>query len=114
MKRCGLYTRIEIDGSGALREESLDAQMDRLQEYVESKNTGDEEDWEVAFRYRDASQPGPDTYREEYQWMLHDVESGHVDIVLCTAVARVSRSLTEFGERCKRCEISNWVLLSLK
>ena len=95
MIRYGLYTRVSADGLEELEEESLDTQMDRLQRYVESKNTTGDEDFWVVARYREEGDLSDDIPRPEFERMLSDAQAGELDILLCTDETRMARSLRD-------------------
>ena len=96
MKRCGLYTRVSTEDQVAVKDGSLDTQLDLLQDYVALKSRSGDEDWRVVSRYREEGRSGKDTHRPQYRRMLSDAEAGKIDILLCTKLDRVSRSLPDF------------------
>ena len=96
MKRVGLYARVSTDRQAQIKDGSLDTQLDMLGKYVEIKDMGDEEEWKVVKTYREEGKSGKDTNRPEYQKMLKDVEQDTINVLLCTKIDRISRSLLDF------------------
>ena len=96
MKECGLYTRVSTDLQAETKDGSLDTQIDNLTKYVDLKHGTTDEDWIIANVYREEGKSGKNTDRPEYQRMLHDIQSGKINTVLCTKIDRVSRSLMDF------------------
>ena len=114
MKRCGLYTRVSTDDQVAVKDGSLDTQLDLLQDYVELKNKSTDEDWRITARYREEGRSGKNTDRPEYQRMVRDVEAGKIDILLCTRLDRVSRSLPDFYALLEMLDDQDVAFVSLK
>ena len=84
MKECGLYTRVSTDLQAETKDGSLDTQIDNLTKYVDLKHGTTDEDWIIANVYREEGKSGKNTDRPEYQRMLHDIQSGKINTVLCT------------------------------
>ena len=97
MIKCGLYARVSTDMQAEVKNGSLDTQIDRLQNYVELKDsTSPEEEWKVMAIYREEGKSGKNVERPEYQRMIRDIEQGKINAVLCTKIDRISRSLIDF------------------
>lgn len=92
--RCGLYTRVSTDMQANKDDGSLEAQEDRLQNYLRSRS--DESKWEVADVYREEGCSGKDMDRPELQRLLADVEQSKVNMVLVTKLDRFTRSVKDF------------------
>lgn len=96
MKKCALYARVSTDLQ-LTKNGSLDTQVDRLSQYVEYTNsTG--KGFEVVDVYREEGRSGKDTDRPELQRMLKHIKEGKIDIVICTKLDRITRSLLDFYE----------------
>ena len=98
MKRCALYTRVSTDDQVNVRDGSLDTQMDQLERYVTLRTDTTEEPWCVAARYREEGRSGANLKRPQFQRLLADVQAGKTDIVLCTRIDRISRSVRDFHD----------------
>ena len=98
MKRCGLYTRVSTEDQVAVKDGSLDTQLDLLQDYVALRARTSDTEWRVTARYREEGRSGKDSNRPQYCRLLEDVRTGKVDTVLCTKIDRISRSLPDFYE----------------
>ena len=96
MIKCGLYARVSTDIQAEVKNGSLDTQIDRLQKYVELKDTTPEEEWTVAAIYREEGKSGKNVDRPEFKRMVQDIERGKINAVLCTRIDRVSRSVIDF------------------
>ena len=97
MIKCGLYTRVSTDLQAEVKNGSLDTQIDRLQKYVELKDsTSPEEEWKAVAVYREEGKSGKNLDRPEFKRMVHDIEQGKINAVLCTRIDRVSRSIIDF------------------
>ena len=96
MKRCGLYVRVSSDEQARDPEGSLKSQTQRLQEELAEKNRQGGDVWREERLYVERGRSGKDTNRPEFQAMLKDVEQERLDIVLCTELSRISRSVVDF------------------
>lgn len=94
-KRCGLYLRVSTELQAQVRDGSLDTQESRLKSYIQSRNSAKQE-WKVHEVYREEGKSGKNTQRPELQRMIADVMTGRIDIVLCTKLDRITRSLPDF------------------
>ena len=93
MKRCGLYIRVSTERQAKVEEGSLKNQDQLLTQHVEIKSKISGEEWLVVDRYIDEGKSAKDTKgRPAYLRMMHDIEKGHVNTIICTALSRISRS----------------------
>ena len=97
MKKCGLYLRVSTDRQAHTKDGSLDTQLDRLQGYVNFRNSPQQE-WAVEEIYREEGRSGKDMQRPELQRMLGDVQRRRINLVLCTKLDRITRSLLDFHQ----------------
>ena len=95
-KACGLYLRVSTERQANIKEGSLDTQLSTLTKYTEIKTSNSDEEWYVAEVYREEGKSGRNTDRPEYQRMLKDIKRGKLDVLLCTKIDRVHRSLVDF------------------
>lgn len=90
MKRTAIYCRV----STARQEkegDSIPAQLDALREYIRQRD-----DLIPAGEYVDAGISGTKEDRDELQRMLDDVRAGKIDLIICTKLDRLHRSLRNF------------------
>jgi site-specific DNA recombinase len=93
MKRCGLYIRVSTERQAKVEEGSLKNQDQLLTSHVEIKSKILQEKWFIVERYIDEGKSAKDTLgRPAYLRMIHDIEKGRINTVLCTALSRISRS----------------------
>jgi site-specific DNA recombinase len=96
MNKIALYVRVSSEEQARIQDGSLVSQRMRLQEYVEGQNRR-EDDWGRVFDvYIDEGKSAKDMNRPEFQRLLRDVQSGHVNLVLATELSRLSRSIKDF------------------
>lgn len=84
----GIYCRLSIedrDRSAAGSSQSIQNQKAMLRDYCR------EREWEIYDIYADDGYSGIDRSRPEFTRLLHDCETGHIDIVLCKDQSRFSR-----------------------
>ena len=94
--KIALYVRVSSEEQARIQDGSLVSQRMRLQEYVEGQNRR-EEGWGQVFDvYVDEGKSAKDMNRPEFQRLLRDVQSGHVNLVLATELSRLSRSIKDF------------------
>src|SRR5262245_37920329 len=88
--RCAIYTRKSTE-EGLQREfNSLDAQRESGEAYINSQA---HEGWElVVSRYDDGGYTGGNMDRPALQRLLSDIDSGKIDVVVVYKVDRLSRS----------------------
>lgn len=100
--RVVLYCRVSSDKQANKEDGSLDTQLDRLEQYVRLKSSGDE-DWRVVERLVEGEvdgkrhgRSGKNTYREAFQRLMELVRGHLVDVILVTKLDRISRSVRDF------------------
>ena len=113
MLKCGLYARVSSDLQAQMKNGSLDTQIDRLQEYVNFKDTESGEEWKVVAIYREEGKSGKNLDRPEFKRMVQDIEQGKINAVICTRIDRVSRSIVDFYGLYKFLEQHNVTFVSL-
>lgn len=108
-KRCGFYIRVSTEMQARVQEGSLKNQRLALEQSIASRNAIDGEvKWEITDYYIDEGKSAKDTKRPEYQRMMADTRDGRINTVLCTALSRISRSVTDslaMVDEFKRCKI---------
>lgn len=90
MKRTAIYMRVSTDRQ-AQEGDSIPAQRDALKNYIASHS-----DMVFAGEYLDDGISGTKNDREEFQRLLSDVSAGKIDLILCTKMDRLHRSLRNF------------------
>jgi site-specific DNA recombinase len=94
-KNCGLYLRVSTERQALVRDGSLDTQESSLRNYLLSRSTP-KQLWKVIDTYREEGRSGKDLERPELQRLLSDIRSGRINVVACTKIDRISRSLLDF------------------
>jgi len=95
-KRVAIYTRKSTDNGLEQAFNSLDAQREVCEAYVESQTF---QGWRaLPNRYDDGGFTGANTDRPAFLRLLRDIEAGQVDIVVVYKVDRLSRSLLDFAK----------------
>jgi len=94
--RCAIYTR-KLSEEGLEQEfNSLHAQREACEAYIQSQ-TG--EGWEpLETAYDDGGYSGGNMDRPGLKALLLDIEAGQIDIVVVYKVDRLTRSLTDFSK----------------
>lgn len=94
--RCAIYTRKSTEEGLDQDFNTLDAQREAGEAYVQSQKT---EGWEVSrVRYDDGGYTGANTERPALQRLLADIERGQIDVVVVYKIDRLSRSLLDFAK----------------
>jgi len=93
--RCAIYTRKSTDEGLEQEFNSLDAQREACESYIQSqRGLG----WVVSpKRYDDGGLSGGTMERPALQALLADIEKGKVDLVVVYKVDRLTRSLNDFS-----------------
>src|ERR1700722_7060207 len=93
--RCAIYTRKSTEEGLAQEFNTLDAQRESAQAYIQSQvHAG----WTaLAERYDDGGYTGANLDRPALRKLLVDVEAGRVDAVVIYKIDRLSRSLLDFA-----------------
>jgi len=96
LARCAIYTRKSTEYNLELAFNSLDAQREACEAYIESQA---HEGWRlIPGRYDDGAFSGASLERPALQQLLADVQTGKIDIVLVYKVDRLTRSLADFAK----------------
>lgn len=94
--RCAVYTRKSHEEGLDQEFNSLDAQRQSAEAYVESQR---HEGWKIVRkRYDDAAYSGGTLDRPALTELLADISDGHIDCVVVYKVDRLSRSLLDFAK----------------
>jgi len=84
-KRVAAYARVSCDKETMLH--SLAAQIDFYRNYIINNP-----EWEFAGVYADEAKTGTKDSREQFQQLLADCRSGHVDMVITKSISRFARN----------------------
>jgi DNA invertase Pin-like site-specific DNA recombinase len=88
--RCAVYTRKSSEEGLELAFNSLDAQRDACAAYIDSQR---HEGWlPLDDRYDDGGYSAGTLERPALQRLIHDIEAGRVDTVVCYKIDRLSCS----------------------
>lgn len=88
MPKVGIYCRLSIEDKDKLKtdaSQSIQNQKSMLHDYCR------ERDWEIYDIYCDDGYSGIDRSRPDFNRLLHDCETGKINIVLCKDQSRFSR-----------------------
>jgi site-specific DNA recombinase len=97
MKKCGFVIRVSTDRQAKNKEGSLKNQLQRLQAHLDYKIVACGEQWVEAQRYVLKAVSGKDSFRsKEFARLFEDIRSGRINVILCTALDRISRSVKDF------------------
>ena len=101
-KRCVVYTRKSHEEGLDQAFNSLDAQRQACESYIQSQQFNG---WELMpKRYDDGGFSGGTLERPALKELLADIEAGEVDVVVIYKIDRLSRSLVDFAELQSRFE----------
>jgi len=112
-KACGLYLRVSTERQAQVKEGSLDTQLGTLKKFCEIKSSHGTEEWVVVEVYREEGKSGKNTDRPEYQRMIQDIRHGKLNVILCTKIDRIHRSLMDFYRLHELLEKHNVAFVSL-
>src|SRR2546430_3707719 len=94
--RCAVYTRKSTEEGLEQEFNSLDAQREAGQAYIQSQQ---QEGWAcLPDRYDDGGFTGGNTERPALKRLLADIADGKVDCVVVYKIDRLSRSLLDFAK----------------
>src|SRR4051812_16157872 len=94
-RRCAVYTRKSTDENLDSAFNSLDAQRESCEAYVQSQRG---EGWLlIGDRYDDGAYSGGTLERPALRRLLGDIEAGKVDCVVVYKIDRLTRSLMDFS-----------------
>jgi len=109
--RCAIYTRKSTSEGLDQDFNTLDAQREAAEHYIQSQATLG---WEIIeTRYDDGGYTGGNLERPALQHLVDDIERGLVDMVVVYKVDRLSRSLLDFGRVMERFERRNVGFVSI-
>ncbi|MGM0568850.1 MAG: recombinase family protein [Elusimicrobiota bacterium] len=87
--------QVSTEGQADVKEGSLKSQMSRLKSLIKSKNNMREK-WKLVKVYVEKGCSGKDLNRPQIQLLLADILKQKINVVLCTRVDRITRSLIDF------------------
>ena len=96
--RAVIYARYSSDNQS---EASIEDQLEVCRRYIEGQN------WELINTYSDAAISGASKFRPGYQQMLADAERGAFDILVCEALDRLGRKLSDIADLHDRLSFRN-------
>src|SRR5215472_5291740 len=109
--RCAVYTRKSTEEGLEQEFNSLDAQRESAQAYIQSQQP---EGWAcLPDRYDDGGFTGGNTDRPALQRLLADIAAGKVDAVVVYKIDRLSRSLLDFAKMMELFEAHRVALVSV-
>ncbi|MFH1380472.1 MAG: recombinase family protein, partial [bacterium] len=88
---CALYTRVSTDGQADIEFNSCEAQEQKLKSFIDSQ-----ENFRLFKSYSDPGYSGANLDRPGLSQLLHDVQSGNIDIILTYKIDRLTRSPKDF------------------
>ncbi len=98
--RCAIYTRKSHEEGLEQEFNSLDAQREAAEAYIESQRM---QGWQaLPDRYDDGGFSGGNMERPGLQRLLADLEAGKVDVIVVYKIDRLSRSLLDFMKMIER------------
>jgi site-specific DNA recombinase len=98
--RCAIYTRKSTEEGLDQDFNSLDAQREAAEAFVQSQRG---EGWEIVpDRYDDGGYSGGNTDRPALRRLMDDIDAGRVNVVVVYKVDRLSRSLLDFAKIMER------------
>lgn len=96
-KLVGLITRVSLDEQARNPEGSLVNQLQRSRSHLQYKMDVAREEWTEAGHVELRGISGKDSVRsQEFERLDNDVRAGKIDVVVVTALDRVSRSVKDF------------------
>ena len=111
--RLGAYVR--LSPSDEIREEgSLVSHPQRINSFVEFKNTQEPGWGELVEVYTDKDYSGKDTNRPSFKRMLQDIKLGRINAVIVTELSRISRDVKDFCNFWEFLKLYNATFISLK
>jgi site-specific DNA recombinase len=94
--RCAVYTRKSTEHGLELEFNSLDAQRDACEAYIQSQAS---RGWKVLPQhYDDPAYSGGNLDRPALKKLLADIEAGRIDVVVVYKIDRLTRSLADFAK----------------
>ena len=109
--RCAIYTRKSTNENLDNDFNTLDAQREAAEAYIESQVA---QGWEsLSSHYDDGGFTGANTERPALQSLLTDIKAGRVDCVVVQKVDRLSRSLLDFAKMIEMFDQHNVAFVSV-
>jgi len=94
--RCAVYTRKSTEEGLEQQYNTLDAQRDAGESYIQSQR---HEGWEVlSTRYDDGGFTGGNMDRPAVKRLIEDIKAKKIDVVVVYKIDRLSRSLADFAQ----------------
>lgn len=94
--RCAVYTRKSTEEGLEQQYNTLDAQRDAGESYIQSQR---HEGWEVLpTRYDDGGFTGGNMDRPALKRLIEDIKAKKIDVVVVYKIDRLSRSLADFAQ----------------
>ena len=111
MVHCAVYTRKSTDENLDSDFNSLDAQREAAESYINSQR---HQGWVVLpERYDDGAYSGGNLERPALQRLLADIHAGRVDAIVVYKIDRLSRSLLDFARLMEDLEQNRVILVSV-
>lgn len=93
-RRCAIYTRKSTDHGLEKDFNTLDSQREVCSAYITSQR---HKGWsELPQVYEDAAQSGGNIDRPAMHRLMHDIETGRVNVIVIYKIDRLTRSLADF------------------
>jgi site-specific DNA recombinase len=94
--RCAIYTRKSTEHGLELEFNSLDAQRDACEAYINSQASLG---WRaLPQHYDDPAYSGGNLDRPALQQLLKDIDAGRIDVIVVYKIDRLTRSLADFAK----------------
>lgn len=109
--RCAIYTRKSTDEGLDQAFNSLDAQREACEAYIQSQR---HEGWKLLpRRYDDGGASGGNLDRKALEHLLADIDAGRVDMVVVYKIDRLTRSLADFAKLVERFDAAGCSFVSV-
>lgn len=92
----GIYARISVD-TDERKSESIENQVDLIQDYIRKRNTEEEEQFFVFDVYTDCGKTGTNFERDGFEHLMRDVRDGQVNCIIVKDFSRFGRNYIETG-----------------
>src|SRR5687767_8348747 len=103
--RAVIYARFSSENQ---RDASIDDQVEVCRRYTEARG------WTVAKVYSDRALSGASRHRPEYQRMIAEAERRLFDVIVCEALDRIGRKLSDVAELHDRLQFAGIPLHAVK
>ncbi len=109
--RCAIYTRKSTDENLDSNFNSLDAQREACELYIQSQA---QEGWTaLSDRYDDGAYSGATMERPALERLIGDIDAGRIDCVVVYKLDRLSRSLSDFTRLMEFFKLHNVTMVSI-